>query len=222
MDQNLKERIPFELFLFFRNFINPDLEEFRINQDLHKYHILFQLLEHELRFMETEMQGIVLNFVIFSARTCSNMNKFLIQMHNLDILPLVHPNGYRQVMFMDYQNIYGHGPNALYLHTSPHKQYYMFMRTSLLEWLEDHCQKLQKDQFLIQNGKISYFMNVKNVLADDPDFKNGSYTEQDGITVSAQGKFEMLQSSIYPDCYGGTCEFFFVIKIQFQADASLK
>ena len=52
--------------------------------------------------METEMQGIVLNFVIFSARTCSNMNKFLIQMHNLDILPLVHPNGYRQVMFMYY------------------------------------------------------------------------------------------------------------------------
>ena len=65
-------------------------------------------------------------------------------------------------------------------------------------------------------------MNVKNVLADDPDFKNGSYTEQDGITVSAQGKFEMLQSSIYPDCYGVPCEFFFVIKIQFQADASLK
>jgi hypothetical protein len=35
-------------------------------------------------------------------------------------------------------------------------------------------------------------MNVKNVLADDPEFKNGSYTEQDGINVSAQGKFEML------------------------------
>lgn len=121
LDQKLQEMIPFELFLFFRNYINPELEDFKPNPDLHQYHILFQLLEHEMRFMETEMQGIVLNFVLFSARTCSNMNKFLIQMHNLDILPLIHPNGYRQVMFMDYKNIYGHGPNALFLHTSPHK-----------------------------------------------------------------------------------------------------
>ena len=135
--------------------------------------------------METEMQGIVLNFVIFSARTCSNMNKFLIQMHGLDILPLIHPNGYRQVMFMDYQNIFGHGPTALYLHTSPHKQYYMYMANSLQEWLEDHVRKLQMNQYLVQNGKISYFMNIKNILKEQPDFKNGSYTEADGITVTA-------------------------------------
>ena len=35
-------------------------------------------------------------------------------------------------------------------------------------------------------------MNVKNILNDEPDFKNGSYTEKDGIIVSSQGKFEML------------------------------
>lgn len=164
------------------------------------------------------MQGIVLNFVMFSARTSSNMNKFLIQMHNLDILPLIHPNGYRQVMFMDYKNIYGNGPTALYLHTSPHKQYYMYMADSLLTWFQDHCKKLAKNQYLIQNGKISYFMNVKNMIAEEPDFRNGSYTEKDGIAVSAQGKFEMLQSSIYPDCYGVPCEYFFVIKFLFSLD----
>lgn len=32
----------------------------------------------------------------------------------------------------------------------------------------------------------------------------------------------MLQSSIYPDCYGVPCEYFFVIKIQFEAAASVK
>lgn len=104
-------------------------------------------------------------------------------MHNLDILPLIHPNGYRQVMFMDYKNIFGNGPTALYLHTSPHKQYYMYMGSSLLTWFEEHCDKLAKDQYLIQNGKISYFINVKNILKDCPNFRNGSYTEKDGIVV---------------------------------------
>jgi len=42
-------------------------------------------------------------------------------MHDLDILPITHPNGYRQVMFVDYKNIYGRGHNAVFLHTSPHK-----------------------------------------------------------------------------------------------------
>jgi hypothetical protein len=80
--------------MFFRAFYNPDLEGFS-KLKLHQYHILFQLLEHELRFMETEMQGIDLKYVLFSALTCSNMSKFLKQMHGIDILPITHPNGYR-------------------------------------------------------------------------------------------------------------------------------
>jgi len=68
----------------------------------------------------------------------------------------------------------------------------MFMSNSLLSWFEDHCQKLIKNQYLIQNGKISYFMNVKNILKEEPQFRNGSYTEKDGIILEGQGKFEML------------------------------
>lgn len=59
------------------------------------------------------------------------------------------------------------------------------MADSLITWFEDHCRKLAKNQYLIQNGKISYFMNVKNIIEDQPDFKNGSYTVEDGIAVSA-------------------------------------
>jgi hypothetical protein len=32
-----------------------------------------------------------------------------------DFIPLMHPRGYRQNMFMDYLNRYGRGPTSLYL-----------------------------------------------------------------------------------------------------------
>ena len=35
---------------------------------------------------------------------------------------------------------------------------------------------------------------------------------QDGIEISAQSKFELLQSSIYPKCYYLPNEYFFMIK----------
>lgn len=63
-------------------------------------------------------------------------------------------------------------------------------------------------------------MNMKNMQGEE--FVNGSYIETDGISVSSQGKFEMLQSSIYPDSYGVPCEYFFVIKIQLEGLATLR
>lgn len=134
VNAGLPEDLSFEVFIFYRTFYNPDLQGFKA-LNLHQYHILFQLLEHEMNFTETEVHGINLKFVLFSEVTCSNMSKFLRQMHRLDLIPLTHPNGYRQVMFQDYRNIFGHGHNALFLHTSPHKQYYIYIAPSLEVWL---------------------------------------------------------------------------------------
>lgn len=54
------------------------------------------------------------------------------------------------------------------------------------------------------------------------DFKNGSYNIDKGVAISAQGKFEMLQSSIYPEQYGVPCEYFFIIKIEFDPTPDLE
>lgn len=62
-------------------------------------------------------------------------------------------------------------------------------------------------------------MNMKNLQGCD--FDNGSFIKTNGIEISAQGKFEMLQSSIYPDSYGVPCEYFFVIKIQLEGTPEL-
>jgi hypothetical protein len=102
-----------------------------------------------MTFTETEVQGINLKFVLFSATTCSNMAKFLRQMHNIDIIPLLHPNGYRQVMFQDYKNIFNMGNRALFLHTSPHKQYYVYLGPSLEEWLKQHLNQLKHQKYFI-------------------------------------------------------------------------
>jgi len=78
--------------------------------------------------------------------------------------------------------------------------------------LASHLKNLKEEKYFVQDRKISYFSNVRKCI-DDPDFTNGSRIIQDGIEVCAQGKFEMLQSSIYPETYRVPSEFFFVIKI---------
>ena len=61
---------------------------------------------------------------------------------------------------------------------------------------------------------------MKNQIAD-PEFKNGSFCVKENLEVSIEGKFEMLQSSIYPDCYQISSEYFFVIKVQFNPTIEL-
>ena len=39
-----------ELYIYFRNFLPPKLEKFKENTSLHKYHVLFQIMEFEFRF----------------------------------------------------------------------------------------------------------------------------------------------------------------------------
>lgn len=84
---------------------------------------------------------------------------------------------------MDYKNEFGRGNTALYLHTSPHKQYYVFIASCLIDWMSDHVEKLEKKQLLIQNGKISYFMNMKNM--EGTEFKNGSFLSANNIEISS-------------------------------------
>ena len=95
------EKIPFEMNLYYRHYFNPDLV-FITKMRIYKYHILFQLLEHEMQIHSTHVQGVDLKYIMFTALTSYFMSKFLKEMHDLDILPFLHPSGYRQVFFVDY------------------------------------------------------------------------------------------------------------------------
>ena len=119
-------------------------------------------------------------------------------MHGIDMVPISHPNGYRQVLFQDYRNIFGNGHSALYQHTSPHKQFYLYCGSSLEDYLSNHLRNLRQNMYLIQNGKISYFYNMKTLFNKGEDMHTGIFQVQENFEFSAQSKFEMLQSSIYP------------------------
>mgnify|MGYP000274171532 CR=1 FL=1 len=74
--KELPDNITFDITCFFRFFRNPKLVNYS-QSSLHQYHILFNLLESELRFMQTDMQGIELKIVLFSPITTANMQKFI-------------------------------------------------------------------------------------------------------------------------------------------------
>jgi hypothetical protein len=83
-----------------------------------------------------------------------------------DILPLTHPRGFPQTMFMDIQNTLGKGKTALFMST-PKKQYYLYMWPSLADWLESHVSMVKNRQFEINhNYQISTFLDIENIDKD--------------------------------------------------------
>jgi hypothetical protein len=77
------------------------------------------------------------------------MANFINYMHDIYVLPICHAVGYRQIIIQDTLNIFNKGHNAIFLHTSPHKQYYLYLAPSFQAWLEDHNDKLINEKFLI-------------------------------------------------------------------------
>jgi len=69
--------------------------------------------------MEMDIHGINFSFLIFSAHTSFNMREFMIALNNAEFLPIAHPAGFKQLIFVDYLNQYGKGHNAVFLHCSP-------------------------------------------------------------------------------------------------------
>ena len=94
----MPEDITFESYIFYRSFYNPQIEQFQ-HKKLEQYHVLLWLLEKELVISQTQVQGITLKFILYSAITCSTMINFLKLMHGADMIPLIHPKLYRQVVF---------------------------------------------------------------------------------------------------------------------------
>jgi hypothetical protein len=69
--------------------------------------------------MEMDIHGIHFNFILFSAPTSFNMREFVFALNGSDFLPIAHPTGFKQIIFVDFKNIYRKGHNALFLHCSP-------------------------------------------------------------------------------------------------------
>ena len=139
-----------------------------------------------------------------------------------DVLPLMHPIGLPQSMFIDFNNKLKQGNTALYL-SSPRKQYFQLVSTSFEKWLETLVHRLENG-FLQRDeeGRILlYFLNLDNIYADyiksqltssviqkgevkqDPHdqahkYRHTSCTVSSGFTTNVQCRFEILKSTILP------------------------
>lgn len=107
--------IPFELFVFWRAFKLDEFEgmtheEFYANE-------LFRF-DHEFQFMSTQIDHWNLDYILFQPISSECLRLYIMNMlgrESFDFIPLIHPRGYRQNMFMDYLNRYGKGHTAIYL-----------------------------------------------------------------------------------------------------------
>jgi hypothetical protein len=54
--------------------------------------------------MEMDIHGINFSFLLFSAPTSFNMREFVMALNNAEFLPIAHPTGFKQLIFVDYLN----------------------------------------------------------------------------------------------------------------------
>ena len=87
----LPKDTPLELYCFFRAFQNR-----LYDGDMFKSHRLHESMESELIYSEMMVAGSKLRYALLSARSCSQMRKYMVQHHQLDVLPIGQTLGFRQ------------------------------------------------------------------------------------------------------------------------------
>jgi hypothetical protein len=90
--------------VFFRSYQNNSIDIITSQKDINQCHLLFQQIKHELKFMEMDIHGINFSFILFSAPTSFNMREFVMALNNAEFLPIAHPTGFKQLIFVDYLN----------------------------------------------------------------------------------------------------------------------
>ena len=72
-------------------------------------------------------------------------------------LPLTHTDKYRQATFVDIDNVFGKGTNAMMSITGVDKSHAMFVMKNPLLYLTTHHQMLMNDDFQVIDKEITVF-----------------------------------------------------------------
>jgi hypothetical protein len=93
----------------------------------------------------------------------------LLQYYKKKLLPILHTTAYRHSIFVDVENIFGHGPNALISWGGPDRTKVHLVGTSILGFLEQHLERLRHRYYFDKKGRIESFPS-------DPRLEGGSVT----------------------------------------------
>jgi hypothetical protein len=111
------------------------------------------------------------------------------------MLPFLHTTGYRQSAFIDFQNIYGRGPNAVFCWGGPDRSQSQYLAASLYDYLNLHLEKLKTNYYYNKNGVIQTFPR-------DPKSQFGGVAITEGVKVEAVAQyihfFSTFDGTYYP------------------------
>jgi hypothetical protein len=96
----------------------------------------------------------------------------------LRALPIFHINSYRLLAFVDYNNQFGKGPNAIFSMNGLDKSTALLISPSIEALFEKHYEYLKNDSYYIHDDELTIWKN-------DPLIFGGSKAESHGIIVEA-------------------------------------
>ena len=152
----LPEETPFELYCFYRTFQNNKYE----GGNSFKGHRLHESMQSELVYAEMEVSGTKLKYVLLSALSSSHLHRYLLQHHQLDVLPIGQTLGFRQHIVVDYKNLFGVGKNSVILLTQPNDRVFLKVGSSLSDFVCSLGRKMKSDELIYENGALTPFHNI--------------------------------------------------------------
>lgn len=169
----IQEPITFEIECLFKNLNDQDPSNTVLDRDeKHEYFSNFKLTS--LIFNNYDLQTVLL-----SPSSILNFRMILQLKTGLKCFPFTHTNKYRQCNFVDLNNYFGRGPNAILSITGTDKSQALFIAPSIESYLSKHCQLLKEDRLFVHQGEIQSFYK-------DPLENFGSVSIQNGIRIEVQ------------------------------------
>ena len=80
---------------------------------------------------ETLVDGHTLRRVLLGPLSISKLMKLNDSENELDVIPIVQTIGFKQVIAIDYKNLFGRGRDCLYEISQPYSQYVKFVSPSI-------------------------------------------------------------------------------------------
>lgn len=126
--------------------------------------------------------------------------------------PFTHTNKYRQVTFIDINNIFGRGCNAIYSLSGLDKSYAMYAFDSPLGYLQLHFNTLKGKKFFVNKGELSIFRK-------NPEEFFGSTTITKSMKVEAQAWLVHQFCRLDKDTFHDAPRYYFVYQHRISVDS---
>ena len=144
--------------------------------------------------MKFNQHNLEMMFLVPSA--IRNFREMIKLKSGIDAFPFGHTHKYRQCTFVDIQNYFGRGHNAMYSVNGLDKSHALFIFESPLAYLTLHHKMVTENRLQQADGEISVFRK-------DPLMMDGSRTVTGYIQVDAQcwlvHMFCRFDKELYPD-----------------------